>query len=59
MGNVIAAVGTRLLTALLTEKVLISIVIRLGDWLVKRTTNDLDDSVWNEVKTALEAEHGH
>jgi hypothetical protein len=58
MGKVIAAVGSRILVALLSEKVIIAILIRLGDWLVKRTTNSLDDQIWGEVKKALEKEDG-
>lgn len=56
MGTVIAKVGSRLLTTLLTEKVIIAILLRLGDWLVGRTANKLDDEVWDEVKKVLEVE---
>ncbi|MHC4616472.1 MAG: hypothetical protein ACYTEQ_01830 [Planctomycetota bacterium] len=53
MGNVIAAVGSALIKALLTEKVVIAIMVRLGDYLVKRSGNTLDDTVWAEVRKAL------
>lgn len=53
MGLIIARIGTRLLTAVLTEAVIIKILVALGDWLVKRSSNTLDDSVWAEVKKAL------
>ncbi len=53
MGNVLALVGSKLLQSLVTEKVLIAILIKLGDYLVKRSSNSLDDEVWDEVKKAL------
>lgn len=54
MGNVIATVGSTLLRTLLTEKVIIAILKKLGDWLVKKSSNDLDDTIWTEVKKVLE-----
>tara|TARA_R100001594_G_scaffold13276_4_gene28729 strand:- start:411 stop:575 length:165 start_codon:yes stop_codon:yes gene_type:complete len=50
MGKILAAVATKLLS----QKVLIAILLKLGDWIVKRSENDLDDKVWAEVKKALE-----
>ena len=32
---------------------MIAVLIKLGDWLVKRSENDLDDKIWAEVKQAL------
>ena len=32
---------------------MIAIVLKLGDWLVARSENELDDKVWAEVKKAL------
>jgi len=43
----------KLLSSLGTEKLLKSILIHLGDALVKKTSNDLDDKLWNEVKKSL------
>lgn len=43
----------KLLSSLGTEKLLKSILLHLGDALVKKTTNDLDDKLWNEVKKSL------
>ena len=50
MSKLLAAIATKLLS----EKVLIAIVLKLGDWLVKRSSNDLDDKIWAEVSKALE-----
>ena len=54
MGAIIAKVGGVLLTKLLTEKVIIRILILLAEWLVKKTTNKLDDGLFIEIKKALE-----
>ena len=51
MSAILTAVATRLLS----QKVLIAIVLKLGDWLVKKSENDLDDKIWAEVKKALNA----
>jgi|TARA_Y100001963_G_C6677194_1_gene398043 hypothetical protein len=52
MGAILTAVATRLLS----QKVLIAILLKLGDWVVGRSENDLDDKIWNEVKKALSNE---
>lgn len=44
-----------LCTALLSERAIIKMILVCGDWLVKRTTNDLDDKAWMVVKAELEA----
>ncbi len=44
-----------LATKILSQKVLIAIVLKLGDWLVNKSENDLDDKIWVEVKKALNA----
>lgn len=44
-----------LCTALLSERAIIKMILVCGDWLVKRTTNDLDDKAWKIVKAELEA----
>ena len=49
MGAILGAIATKMLS----QKVLIAILIKLGDWLVARSENDLDDKVWAEVKKAL------
>ena len=38
----------------LSEKALKTIVMGLGDLLVKSTKNDLDDELWEKVKTILQ-----
>jgi len=44
---------SKILTSLLSEKVLIAVLLRVGDFLVDRSSNDLDNEVWSEVKKAL------
>lgn len=38
---------------LLTEKIMKTVMIALGDYLVKSTKNKLDDVAWEQVKKAL------
>jgi hypothetical protein len=52
MGKLLGAIATKLFS----QKVLIAIVLKLGDWLVRRSENDLDDKVWAEVSKALNAD---
>jgi hypothetical protein len=49
MGAILGAIATKMLS----QKVMIAILLKLGDWLVARSENDLDDKVWTEVKKAL------
>ena len=49
MGKILGTVATKLLS----EKVLIAIVLKVGDWLVQRSSNKLDDKIWVEVSKAL------
>ena len=49
MGKILGVVATKLLS----EKVLIAIVLKVGDWLVQRSSNKLDDKIWAEVSKAL------
>ena len=42
-----------LLTGVLSEKVLIAVLLRVGDFLVAKSSNELDNEVWAEVKKAL------
>lgn len=51
MGVLLGSIATKVLS----QKVLIAIVLKLGDWLVKKSENDLDDKIWAEVKKALNA----
>lgn len=43
----------KLLTKLGTEKVLKSIVLTLGEYLVTKSSNKLDDKLFEEIKKAL------
>ena len=49
MGALLGGIATKVLS----QKVIIAIVLKLGDWLVARSENELDDKVWAEVKKAL------
>ena len=50
MGTLLGGIATKILS----QKVMIAILMKLGDWLVKRSENELDDKIWAEVKQALE-----
>ena len=49
MGALLGGIATKMLS----QKVLIAILLKLGDWIVRRSENALDDKIWVEVKTAL------
>ena len=49
IGNIIGSITT----AVLSEKVIIAVLIKVGDYLVDRSSNKLDNTVWNEVKKQL------
>lgn len=55
---VLKKVLNTLLIALLSEKVIIRLVLLFGDWLVDRTTNELDNKGWEVVKEELEKSLG-
>ena len=50
MGKILGTDATKLLS----EKVLIAIVLKVGDWLVQKSSNKLDDKIWAEVSKALD-----
>jgi len=47
------SVLTRLLTALLSEKVLINMTVILASWIAKRTDNRLDDQLVQALKDGV------
>tara|TARA_R100000152_G_C6781975_1_gene217844 strand:+ start:9205 stop:9357 length:153 start_codon:yes stop_codon:yes gene_type:complete len=49
MGSLLGVVATKLLS----EKVLIAILLKVAEWLVSRSSNDLDDKILAEVKKSL------
>ena len=49
MGKILGAVATKIFS----QKVLIAILLKVGDWLVARSENNLDDKIWVEVKKAF------
>ena len=49
MGAILGSIATKMLS----QKVMIAILLKLGYWLVSRSENQLDDKVWEEVKKAL------
>ena len=44
---------SKLMTSLLSEKILKAVLLKLGDYLIKKSDNKLDDEIWAEVKKAL------
>ena len=44
----------KVLTSLGTEKLIKAVIMHLGDWLVGKSSNKLDDKLWAEVKKALD-----
>ena len=48
-----ATVFAWLTKTVLTEKVLKSVLVILGDYLVKSSKNKLDDALWSKVKDVL------
>jgi hypothetical protein len=52
-GIIMNLIVSKILTGVLSEKVLIAVLLRVGDFLVERSSNDLDNEVWAEVKKAL------
>ena len=54
MGKILGAVATKIFS----QKILIAILLKLGDWLVLRSENNLDDKIWIEVKKAFNENNG-
>ena len=54
MGKILGAVATKIFS----HKILIAILLKLGDWLVLRSENNLDDKIWIEVKKAFNESNG-
>jgi hypothetical protein len=52
----LSALLKAVLVRLVSEKVLLEVLLGLGDWAVPRTTNKLDDEIWAPVRKALGAE---
>ena len=47
------AIVIKILKSMLSEDVIKSVVVALGDYLVAKSSNKLDDKLWGEVKKAL------
>tara|TARA_Y100000401_G_C8164507_1_gene145982 strand:- start:70 stop:222 length:153 start_codon:yes stop_codon:yes gene_type:complete len=43
-----------ILKSLFSEDIIKAVVVALGDYLVAKSTNDLDDKLWAKVKTKLQ-----
>ena len=43
-----------ILKKMVSEKILTLVLIKLGDFLVNKSSNKLEDAIWNEVKKALD-----
>jgi hypothetical protein len=52
-GDKMNIILSKVLTGILSEKVLIAVLLRIGDFLVAKSSNKLDDEVWAEVRSAL------
>ena len=52
-GDKMNIIISKLLTGVLSEKVLIAVLLKVGDFLVAKSSNKLDDEVWAEVRKAL------
>lgn len=55
MSGIVVALIKGILVRLVSEKVLLEVLVGLGDWAVPRTTNKLDDEIWAPVRKALGA----
>ena len=49
MGAILGSIATKMLS----QKVMIAILLQLGDWLVLRSENKLDNKIWAEVRKAF------
>ena len=49
IGSIIGSITT----AVLSEKVIIAVLIKVGDYLVARSSNTLDNTVWEQVVKQL------
>lgn len=56
MSGILVALIKGILVRLVSEKVLLEVLVALGDWAVPRTSNQLDDEIWAPVRKALGAE---
>ena len=54
MGKILGAVATKIFS----QKILIAILLKLGDWLVLRSENNLDDKIWGDVRKAFDQNNG-
>jgi|TARA_R100000353_G_scaffold162357_1_gene122547 hypothetical protein len=52
-GDKMNIIISKVLTGVLSEKVLIAVLLKVGDFLVAKSSNKLDDEVWAEVRKAL------
>ena len=52
-GDKMNIIISKVLTGVLSEKVLIAVLLKVGDFLVAKSSNKLDDEVWAEVSKAF------
>ena len=52
-GDKMNIIISKMLTGVLSEKVLIAVLLKVGDFLVAKSSNKLDDEVWAEVRKAF------
>ena len=54
--GLIKRVLSALVTALLTQKMMLKLMVVFGEWLVNTSKNELDNDFWVPIKESLEAE---
>jgi hypothetical protein len=57
LGLLAVSLASGITKTLFTERVIINLVIVLGEWLVKRTSNDLDNKAFAVFKEALDKQY--
>ena len=58
LSQIVAKSMGRVVTSIVTERMVIQIVLEILIWLSKKTTNDLDDSLVKVISTHLNKNEG-
>jgi len=58
LSQIVAKSMGRVVTSIVTERMVIQIVLEILIWLSKKTTNDLDDSLVEVISTHLNKNEG-
>lgn len=57
-GSVVVKGIVKILTTAVAKQVALNVLVVLGEWAVKQTTNDLDDRLFKPFKDAVDKRHG-